>query len=190
MNIFLDYWGKNIQSKFFKTDNFFKQPIFEDPHLFSREKWQMRCMNFRFSQIRQKMQGQINNLIEAFEQAQGRIRSLQGHVNYLKTSYSNIFNPGGQGEPSMGYMPSESAGQGYDSCDCNYWKKWKIREREQKTRQSIYITRRLLCSHLFIFFFIIGHCIIHLYSINRRWIFVLLPSLEIWRTEWNWRLLK
>ncbi|XP_043285787.1 uncharacterized protein [Venturia canescens] len=71
-------------------------------------------------EIRQKMQGQINNLMEAFEQAQGRIRSLQGHVNYLKTSYSNIFNPSGQGEPSMGYMQGDTTGQGYDSCDCNY----------------------------------------------------------------------
>ncbi|XP_076749184.1 uncharacterized protein LOC143422421 [Xylocopa sonorina] len=68
-------------------------------------------------EIRQKMQGQINNLNEAFEQAQGRIRSLQGHVNYLKTSYSNIFK--GQGEVPPGVLPGE-AGQGFDSCDCNY----------------------------------------------------------------------
>ncbi|CAD1477879.1 unnamed protein product, partial [Heterotrigona itama] len=68
-------------------------------------------------EIRQKMQGQINNLNEAFEQAQGRIRSLQGHVNYLKTSYSNIFK--GQGEMPPGVLPGE-AGVGFDSCDCNY----------------------------------------------------------------------
>ncbi|XP_033340204.2 uncharacterized protein LOC117228521 [Megalopta genalis] len=68
-------------------------------------------------EIRQKMQGQINNLNEAFEQAQGRIRSLQGHVNYLKTSYSNIFK--GQGEAPPGILPGE-AGPGFDSCDCNY----------------------------------------------------------------------
>ncbi|XP_076286270.1 uncharacterized protein LOC143211965 isoform X2 [Lasioglossum baleicum] len=68
-------------------------------------------------EIRQKMQGQINNLNEAFEQAQGRIRSLQGHVNYLKTSYSNIFK--GQGEAPPGILPGE-AGAGFDSCDCNY----------------------------------------------------------------------
>ncbi|XP_076622533.1 uncharacterized protein LOC143342482 [Colletes latitarsis] len=68
-------------------------------------------------EIRQKMQGQINNLNEAFEQAQGRIRSLQGHVNYLKTSYSNIFH--GQGEVPPGVLPGE-AGPGFDSCDCNY----------------------------------------------------------------------
>lgn len=68
-------------------------------------------------QIRQKMQGQINNLNEAFEQAQGRIRSLQGHVNYLKTSYSNIFK--GQGEAAT-ILPGETPGAGYDSCDCNY----------------------------------------------------------------------
>ncbi|KOX69378.1 Outer dense fiber protein 2 [Melipona quadrifasciata] len=66
-------------------------------------------------EIRQKMQGQINNLNEAFEQAQGRIRSLQGHVNYLKTSYSNIFK--GQGEMPPGVLPGEA---GFDSCDCNY----------------------------------------------------------------------
>ncbi|XP_043521421.1 uveal autoantigen with coiled-coil domains and ankyrin repeats protein [Frieseomelitta varia] len=66
-------------------------------------------------EIRQKMQGQINNLNEAFEQAQGRIRSLQGHVNYLKTSYSNIFK--GQGEVPPGVLPGET---GFDSCDCNY----------------------------------------------------------------------
>ncbi|XP_066592654.1 myosin-11-like [Prorops nasuta] len=66
-------------------------------------------------EIREKMQGQINNLNDAFDQAQGRIKSLQGHVNYLKTSYSNIFK--GQGE--VGAIPTE-AGVGYDSCDCNY----------------------------------------------------------------------
>ena len=68
------------------------------------------------------MQGQINNLNEAFEHAQGRIRSLQGHVNYLKNSYSNIFSGNGQGETPVPHMSGESAaqGQGYDSCDCNY----------------------------------------------------------------------
>ncbi|XP_014484969.1 PREDICTED: 227 kDa spindle- and centromere-associated protein-like [Dinoponera quadriceps] len=69
-------------------------------------------------EIRQKMQGQINNLNEAFEQAQGRIRSLQGHVNYLKTSYSNIFI--GQGETPAGVPAGDAPGLGYDSCDCNY----------------------------------------------------------------------
>ncbi|XP_070164453.1 paramyosin [Polyergus mexicanus] len=63
-------------------------------------------------EIRQKMQSQINNLNEAFKHAQGRIKSLQGHVNYLKTSYSNIFL--GQGEPPTGALPGD------DSCDCNY----------------------------------------------------------------------
>ncbi|XP_026830348.1 uncharacterized protein LOC105287214 [Ooceraea biroi] len=63
-------------------------------------------------EIRQKMQGQINNLDEAFKHAQGRIKSLQGHVNYLKTSYSNIFL--GQGETPAGALPAN------DSCDCNY----------------------------------------------------------------------
>ncbi|KAF7387225.1 hypothetical protein HZH68_012902 [Vespula germanica] len=69
-------------------------------------------------EIRQKMQSQINNLNEAFEQAQGRIRSLQGHVNYLKTSYSNIFK--GQGESPVGLPGDGALGTGYDSCDCNY----------------------------------------------------------------------
>ena len=68
------------------------------------------------------MQSQINNLNEAFEHAQGRIRSLQGHVNYLKNSYSNIFTGQGQGETPGPLIPGESPpqGQGYDSCDCNY----------------------------------------------------------------------
>ncbi|KYN42367.1 Outer dense fiber protein 2 [Trachymyrmex septentrionalis] len=63
-------------------------------------------------EIRQKMQSQINNLNEAFKHAQGRIKSLQGHVNYLKTSYSNIFL--GQGETPTSALPVD------DSCDCNY----------------------------------------------------------------------
>jgi len=63
-------------------------------------------------QIRQKMQSQINNLNEAFKHAQGRIKSLQGHVNYLKTSYSNIFL--GQGETPTNVLPVD------DSCDCKY----------------------------------------------------------------------
>ncbi|XP_019696707.1 centriolin [Harpegnathos saltator] len=69
-------------------------------------------------EIRQKMQSQINNLNEAFEQAQGRIRSLQGHVNYLKTSYSNILI--GQGETPTSVPTGDAPGLGYDSCDCNY----------------------------------------------------------------------
>lgn len=58
------------------------------------------------------MQSQINNLNEAFKHAQGRIKSLQGHVNYLKTSYSNIFL--GKGEAPTNALPVE------DTCDCNY----------------------------------------------------------------------
>ena len=67
------------------------------------------------------MQGQIGNLNEALQQAQGRIRSLQGHVDYLKVSYSNVFGDQGQGESTI-IPPSETppVGQGYDSCDCNY----------------------------------------------------------------------
>lgn len=41
--------------------------------------------------VRQKMQAQINNLNENFEDAQMRIRNLQGHVNFLKNSYGNVF---------------------------------------------------------------------------------------------------
>ncbi|XP_030766012.1 myosin-11 [Sitophilus oryzae] len=37
--------------------------------------------------VRQKMQAQIRNLNENFEDAQMRIRNLQGHVNFLKNSY-------------------------------------------------------------------------------------------------------
>lgn len=72
------------------------------------------------------MQGQINNLNESFKHAQGRIKSLQGHVNYLKTSYSNIFSSQGQGEAPVNFVPGESpttaaaVSQGYDTCDCNY----------------------------------------------------------------------
>lgn len=76
------------------------------------------CFLLTFTQIRQKMQGQINNLNEAFEQAQGRIRSLQGHVNYLKTSYSNMLI--GQKETSTGIPAGDAPSLGYDTCDCNY----------------------------------------------------------------------
>lgn len=41
--------------------------------------------------IRQKMQAQISNLNENFEDAQMRIRSLQGHVNFLKNTYGDIY---------------------------------------------------------------------------------------------------
>lgn len=64
------------------------------------------------------MQGQINDLNEAFEHAQGRIRSLQGHVNYLKTSYSNIFI--GQGETPTSVLPEDIPGMGHTSCGCIY----------------------------------------------------------------------
>lgn len=65
------------------------------------------------------MQGQICNLNESLQQAQGRIRSLQGHVDYLKVSYSNVFSSPAQDCPTS-KMDSPSTGQGYDSCDCNY----------------------------------------------------------------------
>ncbi|RZC31876.1 outer dense fiber protein 2-like [Asbolus verrucosus] len=41
-------------------------------------------------EIRQKMQSQINNLHENFEDAQMRIRNLQGHVNFLKDYHTTI----------------------------------------------------------------------------------------------------
>lgn len=63
-------------------------------------------------EIRQKMQTQINNLNESFQQAQGRIKLLQGHVNFLKDSCTNIFH-GTQEQP-----PPSEPGMGYDSCDC------------------------------------------------------------------------
>lgn len=50
-------------------------------------------------EIRQKMQSQINNLNENFEDAQMRIRNLQGHVNFLKNSYTAVFNPELQVDP-------------------------------------------------------------------------------------------
>lgn len=60
-------------------------------------------------EIRQKMQAQINNLNENFEDAQMRIRNLQGHVNFLKNSYTNVFPP----DPAMAMAP-----EGLEGCDC------------------------------------------------------------------------
>lgn len=50
-------------------------------------------------EIRQKMQAQINNLNENFEDAQMRIRNLQGHVNFLKNTYGNVFSSGEDHRP-------------------------------------------------------------------------------------------
>ncbi|PSN38474.1 hypothetical protein C0J52_23033 [Blattella germanica] len=44
-------------------------------------------------QIRQRMQFQINNLTDNFDQAQLRIQNLQSHVNFLKTSYHDFYGP-------------------------------------------------------------------------------------------------
>ncbi|CAG9828882.1 unnamed protein product [Diabrotica balteata] len=63
-------------------------------------------------EIRQKMQSQINNLNENFEDAQMRIRNLQGHVNFLKNSYGDTF---GVGEKSNRYRTTDNK----DPCDCN-----------------------------------------------------------------------
>lgn len=66
------------------------------------------------------MQSQINQLNDAFEQAQGRVRTLQGHVTYLRTSYSNIFNISGQVERHANSLPPEGSTNPYDACDCKY----------------------------------------------------------------------
>lgn len=39
------------------------------------------------------MQAQITHLNDNFEQAQMRIRNLQSHVNYLKSSFTNMIAP-------------------------------------------------------------------------------------------------
>ncbi|KAH0535339.1 hypothetical protein KQX54_015959 [Cotesia glomerata] len=71
-------------------------------------------------EIRQKMQGQINHLSEAFEQAQCRIRTLQGQVSYLNTSYSNVFNVGARVDTPGPSIPIENSPNLYDTCNCNY----------------------------------------------------------------------
>ncbi|XP_074101257.1 uncharacterized protein LOC141528876 [Cotesia typhae] len=71
-------------------------------------------------EIRQKMQGQINHLSEAFEQAQCRIRTLQGQVSYLNTSYSNVFNVGARVDTPGPSVPVENSQNLYDTCNCNY----------------------------------------------------------------------
>lgn len=60
--------------------------------------------------IRQKMQAQINNLNENFEDAQMRIRSLQGNVNFLKNTYGEIYAHDTTDVPSK-RLP--------DPCSCN-----------------------------------------------------------------------
>lgn len=60
-------------------------------------------------EIRQKMQSQINNLHENFEDAQMRIRNLQGHVNFLKDSCKAV--------PGMGDNESTTS-DAQDPCNC------------------------------------------------------------------------
>lgn len=60
--------------------------------------------------IRQKMQAQINNLNENFEDAQMRIRSLQGHVNFLKNTYGEVYANNARELPTK-KLP--------DPCNCN-----------------------------------------------------------------------
>lgn len=61
--------------------------------------------------IRQKMQAQINNLNENFEDAQMRIRSLQGHVNFLKNTYGDIYTNNTYEVAAPRKLP--------DPCSCN-----------------------------------------------------------------------
>ncbi|XP_056635139.1 uncharacterized protein LOC130444134 [Diorhabda sublineata] len=62
-------------------------------------------------EIRQKMQAQINNLNENFEDAQMRIRNLQGHVNFLRNSYGDVYN----GDDNIACKPPAPP----DPCTCN-----------------------------------------------------------------------
>ncbi|KAK6628971.1 hypothetical protein RUM43_002788 [Polyplax serrata] len=70
--------------------------------------------------IRQRMQSQINNLNDNFEEAQLRIKSLQSNVNFLKNSCTGLFNP----EPSS--MSLVDSGSNFlieapcNPCDCSY----------------------------------------------------------------------
>lgn len=71
-------------------------------------------------EIRQRMQTQINNLNDNFEQAQLRIKTLQSHVNFLKNSYSGMFTP----EPSNMSLVDSASGflmePPCNPCDCSY----------------------------------------------------------------------
>ncbi|KAJ9597279.1 hypothetical protein L9F63_011850, partial [Diploptera punctata] len=69
-------------------------------------------------EIRQKMQNQINNLTESFDQAQLRIRNLQSHVNFLKTSYTDI--PVFLSDNANLMITENVPTYGMDSCDCNF----------------------------------------------------------------------
>ncbi|PSN42591.1 hypothetical protein C0J52_08705 [Blattella germanica] len=62
-------------------------------------------------EIRQRMQFQINNLTDNFDQAQLRIRSLQSHVDYLKSSYNEMCIPD---------KPSLMSDVNSDACGCNF----------------------------------------------------------------------
>lgn len=65
------------------------------------------------------MQAQMNNLVENFEEAQMRIRSLQGHVNFLQTSYTNIYRDGGASAAGAGTAGVlDTAMIADENCDC------------------------------------------------------------------------
>lgn len=66
------------------------------------------------------MQGQINHLSEAFNHAQTRVRNLQGHVNYLKPTNSNVYCINGPTDNYTTSMASENPQNQYDTCDCTY----------------------------------------------------------------------
>ncbi|XP_046400750.1 trichohyalin-like [Ischnura elegans] len=63
-------------------------------------------------ETRKRMQCEIGNLSENFEQAQSRIRYLQSHVNYLKKSFSNMLD---QSNDDMNQCPPVDSGD-----FCNY----------------------------------------------------------------------
>lgn len=75
------------------------------------------------------MQSQLNRLTETFGQAQGRVKTLQGQVDYLSTSYNNVFDNNchqqrHQVSPidaQQKLLALEASNQSpYDSCDCAY----------------------------------------------------------------------
>lgn len=68
------------------------------------------------------MQSQLNRLTETFGHAQGRVNTLQGQIDYLSTSYNDVFEVGvhhGELDVQTNFLTSEIINQNpYDSCDC------------------------------------------------------------------------
>ncbi|XP_044014218.1 outer dense fiber protein 2 [Aphidius gifuensis] len=82
-------------------------------------------------EIRIKMQSQLNRLTETFGQAQGRVKTLQGQIDYLSTSYNNVFDNNSHQhqhhrqvspiDAQQNLLALEASNQSpYDSCDCAY----------------------------------------------------------------------